>query len=139
MRTLLVACGNRLRHDDGVAHTALELLGSHAACETRAVLQLTPELAEEIAGFDQVVFLDADPNAVSPHVELLSAQAPVAALTHISHPAEIVALARVLYGFTGDARLCRIPAPDLSPGEGLSPAAKDFARQAADCLVAALA
>lgn len=130
-RTLLLACGNRLRRDDGVAHAALALLPAAEGCETRSVLQLTPELAAEIAGYDKVIFVDAALSAIGPLLEPLPAEPFTPPLTHVSEPGDIVALARALFAFTGDAYLCRIQAPDLSQGEGLSAGAAEAALQAA--------
>jgi hypothetical protein len=44
-RTLAIASGNTLRRDDGVAHYVLDLLDG---VDKRAVLQLSPEMAQEI-------------------------------------------------------------------------------------------
>jgi hydrogenase maturation protease len=131
MRTLLIACGNPLRGDDGAASEVLRLLASTPDREMLAVQQLTPELAEEIARYDRVVFLDA---AVDANLTIgpLSAPVPWLPLTHVSNPMEIVALSRTLFGFTGEALLCRIPARDFLPGGNLSPYTLQFAQQAAD-------
>ena len=124
----MIASGNTLRRDDGVAHYALNLLDD---VEKRSELQLNPELSEDIAAFDQVVFLDADATKGEPTltpVDPVSANSP---LTHRSTAEEIVRLARSLYGFSGTAWLCRIPVRDFGYGEGLSPEARDAAHQAA--------
>jgi hypothetical protein len=77
-------------------------------------------LAEEISGFDRVVFLDADTRSLHPVIEPVPAP-PMSRspLTHAPEPAEIVALSRALFGFDGEALICRIPARDFSPGETL--------------------
>lgn len=128
MRALAIASGNTLRRDDGVAHHTLDLL---EGVEKRGTLQLTLELSQEIAAFDAVFFLDADAAgsavALSP-IEPAQSRAP---LTHRSGAAEIVHLARSLYGFNGTAWLCRIPVRDFGYGEGLSPEARQAAERAA--------
>jgi hydrogenase maturation protease len=129
MRTLLIACGNSLRGDDGVAHRVLELLG--ASAEARSVMQLTPELAAEIAGFDTVVFLDAAVGIQTVTIENVPKPTATATLTHVSRPAEIVALSTALFGFRGRALECRIPAADFAAGQQLSPLAERFAKEAA--------
>jgi len=129
-RTLLIACGNPLRRDDGLASEALRFLAQAPDRELRPVRQLTPELAEEAARFDRVVFLDADTSASRVTIEKLDVSMR-SALTHFTTPAEIVALARGLFGFAGEALLCRIPARDFSPGEAPNPNALRFAQQAA--------
>jgi hydrogenase maturation protease len=118
MRTLLIAIGNTLRRDDGGAHRALELLGGG-----RAVMQLTPEIASEIGTFDRVLFLDADAEPGEPRIERVNAK-PAGSFTHQVTPATLVHLAEHLYGFRGEAFLCRIPGMDFGIGEGLSPEAE---------------
>ncbi len=130
MRALLIAAGNSLRRDDGVAHAVLELLDA----EARAVFQLRPELAEDIAGYDTVVFIDADAGAEELSIGAVDDLPPSRLFTHVSTPAEIVALARSLFDFSGRAFLCRIPVDDLSAGEGLSPRATALAARAAEKL-----
>ena len=130
MRVLLISVGNHLRRDDGVAHAVTQLPGA-ADFESRALIQLTPEVAEDIAGYDAVIFLDADARAADSNIETLDESRSVSALTHVSSPAEIVELSRTLFGFAGQAFLCRIPVDDLSFGEGLSFRAREHAARAA--------
>jgi hydrogenase maturation protease len=130
-RALLIAGGNRLRRDDGVAHTVLERLGPASDVESRALLQLTPEVAEDIAGYDTVIFIDADAGAAGVSIEPVNQPPQPSSLTHVSEPAEIVELSKALFGFAGRAFLCRIPVNDFSPGEGLSRRANALAVQAA--------
>ena len=131
MSTLLIACGNSLRRDDGAAHEVLRLVAPAPDRVVRAVPQLTPELAEEVSRFDRVVFIDADVESNGLAIEPLGAAASPSPLTHASAPAGIVALARALFGFAGEALLCRIPARDFSPGGELTPYTMRMAREAA--------
>jgi len=131
MRTLLIAAGNSLRRDDGVALAVLEMLDA----ESLAVFQLTPEVAADLAGYDTVIFIDADTGAAELKIEPMDeSRSPSGAFTHVSAPSEIVTLARSLYGFEGRALVCRIPVKDLSHGEGLSGRASALAAQAAEKL-----
>ncbi len=131
MRTLLIAAGNCQRHDDGVAHAVLKLLDA----ESLAVFQLTPEVAAHLAGYDTVLFIDADAAVVELKIEPVDESgSPSGVFTHSSSPSEIVTLARSLYGFGGQALVCRIPVEDLSHGEGLSSRASALAAQAAEKL-----
>jgi len=130
MRSLFISCGNTLRCDDGVAHEVLQLLPAAAQREVRSVQQLTPELAEEIAGFELVVFLDADAASLRPAIEPIGAWAPRSPLTHVATPAEIVALSRALFGFTGKALICRIPARNFRFDDDLSADGIESAQQA---------
>jgi len=135
MRTLLIACGNCWRGDDGAAHRVLDLLGPDIGAQLRSVQQLLPELAGEIAEADLVVFLDAAIDCDGLSVEAVREPEAPPALTHISRPSEIVVLSRALFGFKGLAFQCRIPVGNLSTGEGLSPSAEGFAGEAARILL----
>jgi Ni,Fe-hydrogenase maturation factor len=77
VRTLVVAIGNSLRADDGVAHRVADLL---TGLTLRRVHQLTPELAAEMQQADMVVFLDADPAADAPSLERIEAAAETGSL-----------------------------------------------------------
>jgi hydrogenase maturation protease len=136
MRTLLLACGNTLRGDDAAAHAVLDLIAPTSLHATRAVHQLTPELAPEVARFSRVVFIDADAESKAVRIEPLNA-APQnlisqgSPLTHASTPEEVVALASALFGFSGQAFVCRIPAQHFDAGEAPAPEVLQFAREAA--------
>jgi len=141
MSALVIAIGNPLRRDDGVAHRVVESLDDDMDLEKRFVLQLTPEIATEMGAFSAAIFVDAHVNSNYPlirPVDKVLAQFP---FTHVSSPAEIVAVARSLFGFSGQAYICRIPASDFSEGEGLSTRSNSFVKKAAreiESLVAAL-
>ncbi|HVW86963.1 MAG TPA: hypothetical protein VHB50_19890 [Bryobacteraceae bacterium] len=129
MKTLLIACGNPLRGDDGIAHAVLAMLRRPA--DSRRVQQLTPESASDLAEFDCVIFLDADASVASCTIERAATADSFARLTHEASPAEIIHLARVLFHFSGDGFVCRIPAVDFSFREGLCPQAEAAALEAA--------
>jgi len=134
-----IAIGNPLRGDDGVAHRVLELLSSRRDIRTRSLLQLNPEIAFEIANAKSVFFVDADVSGHQPTIEpipsLNSTQPP---LSHQVTPGEIVTLARKLFGFSGQAFLCRVPAFHFEDGEKLSLEAEKAARQIADMIESAV-
>ncbi len=136
---LVIAIGNTLRRDDGIARHVSELLSSRPDVETRGVLQLTPEMAEEITCYDTVIFMDADVSVKRLSIEPVAAAASHSGLTHVSRPSEIVALARALFAFSGQAYVCRIPARDLSGGEQLSRRTKQLAVSAAQLVLETLA
>lgn len=123
--TLLVAAGNTLRRDDGVAHAV-----AGAFEDALHVHQLNPELAAEIAACDNVVFLDAAIDADDVTVEPVGPDEGSEPLTHASTPARVAALSRELFGFKGTAWVCRLPVEDMSAGEGLSPRARQSADRA---------
>lgn len=129
--TLLVACGNTVRGDDGVAHAVLALIPPASGHSTRSVQQLTPELACDLAPFSRAVFIDADVEANAITIEPLKAASPRARLSHASTAEEIVALGRALFGFTGEAFLCRVPGKNFDPCDAPAPEVLQIARQAA--------
>lgn len=128
---LAIAMGNPLRHDDAVGRHVLDGLAEDTDVEKLSVVQLTPEIAEQVTSYSVVIFIDAHVNARYPTIrEVESVLAPIP-LTHVASPAEIVALARALFGFSGHAYICRVPASDFSEGEGLSDRSKSFIKPAA--------
>jgi len=131
MRSLVIAIGNRWRRDDGVAHAVVERLLPTRGVVRRGLQQLTPEIAAEIAPYDNVVFVDADAASTEFRIEPVGPHASTRPLTHVSSPSEIVQLAETVFGFAGRASYCRIPASDFSFGEGLSHRTESFARKAA--------
>lgn len=120
MNTLLIAIGNPWRRDDGVAAKVVELLGDSPRTRIIQALQPAPEMAEEIAAADRVIWIDADVAAGEVRLDTFS-EAGTASVTHGVTAGEVVVLARRLYEFAGEALLCRIPVADLGEGEGLSP------------------
>ncbi|HVP45612.1 MAG TPA: hydrogenase maturation protease [Bryobacteraceae bacterium] len=130
MAALVVAVGNTLRGDDGVAHRVADLLGAHAGVDLLRVHQLTPELAEEIGRAGVVVFVDADMEASAARLERVTETPQRAPITHMMTPNELVMLAGRLYGFQGEAYLCHVPAEDFTPGSALTPVAEAGARAA---------
>lgn len=130
-RALVIAIGNALRHDDGVAQHVLEALDGRTDIDKESVQQLTPEMADQIRSYATVVFVDAHANAKYPMVQLVNKVFAPMPLTHVASPAELVAVARALFGFSGHAYVCRVPASDFSEGEGLSGRSRGFVGQAA--------
>jgi hydrogenase maturation protease len=126
---LFIAIGNPLRRDDGAAAKVIEAL--HPAA-SRILIQPTIELAADIAAARRVIFIDA---AIGGEVRLEAVDGKYG--NYVSHAAsigEIVALSRKLYGFTGEAWLCRIPGEDFGVGEGLSARAQCGVAQAVELL-----
>lgn len=143
MRVLVIAIGNPLRGDDGVAQAAATRLAIGQDCEILEVVELTPELAALLPGFGRVIFLDADLRTHEVSVEQLRTDADTApAGSHMSAPGQIVSLARRLYRFTGEALLCRIPVQLPADGfpfsQCLTAAAAESAARAAEILAACI-
>jgi len=118
--SLLVAIGNTLRGDDAAAHRLADLVAAGPDLRVVRVLQLTPELAPDLAGMAHVIFADADAQADAATLEPLGDDGHEPALTHSLSPAALIGMAQRLYGFAGTADLCRLPARDFAIGAPLS-------------------
>lgn len=131
-RTLLIGYGNDLRSDDGAgvraaARLAARLPKSSRSRHTDVIVtqQLTPDLAEDIAAAEQVVFIDAyaaDGAGADLRVERVRADGTRAsAIGHHGDPACLMRLAGQLFGRVPDAWVVGIPAFSFEAGETISP------------------
>ena len=130
-KRLVLGIGNPLRGDDGVG----ALLAEEA--RGRSVQQLTPELAEELAPLEAVLFIDAwlAPLGATPQLTLITAAAG-AAESHRLDPPQLLAISQALYGRAPEAQLLQVPAHAFDHGTALSaplkaalPAARALLRQ----------
>jgi hydrogenase maturation protease len=99
---LVIACGNPLRSDDVIGWRIVETLrnqANDARISVQTVQQLTPEMAEEIAQAETVIFVDATQSSLPGAVEIRRLEETPAAprFTHSLTPATLLALARSLY------------------------------------------
>ena len=138
MHTVVLAIGNTLRGDDGVAAHVADLLGTRAGVDVRRVHQLTPELAEEMAHATAIVFVDANLGVAEARLERLVPGPQRSPFTHTVSPGELVLLAEQLYGFHGAAYLCHVPAENFTETDSLSEVAEAGARAAVECVLALL-
>ena len=114
-RRLVIGIGNPLRGDDRVGALLAKQAGG------RSVQQLTPELAEELAQLEAVLFIDAwvAPAGAAPQLlEVLPAAA--AAESHRLEPAQLPAISQALYGRAPVAHLLQVPAHAFVHGTALS-------------------
>jgi hydrogenase maturation protease len=127
---LIIAYGNPLRSDDGVAWRAADALeGKFSSAEVEIVRlhQLGPELAESLSRSECVIFVDA---ATGPHpgeIEIKElAGTPQSAKTpafgHALSPESIITLAVQLYHACPRALSATITGQIFEHGESLSPA-----------------
>jgi hydrogenase maturation protease len=138
MKTLCIAIGNTLRGDDGVAHRIVQRIERRDEMVVCGVLQLTPEIATEVARAETVIFIDADIDACEPSLLPVEAVPPRATpFTHSLSPREVVHMAERLYGFDGKAYVCHVPVQSFD-GEELTDVAKGGARGALALLTAEL-
>lgn len=118
----MIGIGNPLRGDDGVGALLAEQVGG------RSVQQLTPELAEELAPLDAVLFIDAwlAPAGAVPRLQRLSplslAGDGANGESHGLTPAGLLAISQALYGQAPDAQVLLVPAQAFDHGTELSTA-----------------
>jgi len=132
IRCLILACGNTLRGDDGVgpalACWAEDRFRAEPAVRIVSRQQWTPELSEDIARAQSVIFIDCSIAARPGSVNLLPVEPALhgqAAATHHLGACELIALAQLLYGNSPEAPLLlTIGACSTELGEHLSPEAQ---------------
>lgn len=121
---LIIAWGNPARGDDAAGLVIADALECQASDHVtiRCFHQLGPELAEDVAAADCVIFIDAHvhpqwPDLVVQEVDPATDYSPD---SHSSGPEELVALAKVLYHHQPKAWLVATRAYDTTFGAGLS-------------------
>jgi len=123
-RVLIIACGNPLRCDDGVAWRAADELSRSvpAGVEIVAQHQLTPELAFPISQAGSVLFVDAAHTGMPGEVKYDPVQPRElsSSLSHEFSPAAILDLAQRLYGRCPPAFIISICGERFEHGERLS-------------------
>lgn len=131
-RCLVLACGNTLRGDDGVGPWLADWAHHHfshqAGFSVIARQQWTPELAEDIARAEAVLFIDCSLDSAPGSLGFSRAepnpQTPGLATHHLSAP-ELLALARDLYSsLPREALLLTVGAGSIELGEEFSLAVK---------------
>jgi len=132
-RVLIIAYGNPMRSDDGVAWHAADKLerkfaGSKIAAEVEILRchQLAPELAEAVSQSEAVIFLDAASvgTARQPgelHCEEIVQSDARTSFTHQLSPCAVVALSQQLFGASPRAYAMTLTGECFDHGESLSP------------------
>jgi hydrogenase maturation protease len=124
---LVIGYGSVLRGDDGLGVRVAEVVAAWRwpGVEVHAVHQLTPELAEVVAGARLVVFVDARPAAGCTEVRVQDVMpaAEGVGFGHTSDPSWLLGLAQALYGWCPQASLVTVPGICFRAGVELSPTA----------------
>lgn len=129
-RCLILACGNTLRGDDGagpwLAGWAEKRFAAEAGVRVVIRQQWTPELAEEIARAQSVLFVDCSIDSARGEVALLPVEPAAAAqglATHHLGAPELLALCRELYdSLPSNTLLLTVGAGSTELGEEFSDA-----------------
>lgn len=127
-RCLILACGNTLRGDDGIgpwlADWAEERFKDEAGVRVISRQQWTPDLVEEIAAAETVLFVDCSVAAAPGSVHVVEVQ-PAAGGgrdTHHQGAAELLSVTREYFGSLPRAsRLLTVGAGSIEVGEEFSP------------------
>ena len=153
-RTLIIGYGNFDRQDDGVAWHVLAEVARRLGCAVPLSpeeefpahegapdfvfeLQLTPELAETIAQYERVCFVDAHTGAV-PHdvnVSEIAAEFQASPLTHHLTPQSLLTFAQTLYNARPEAILVSVRGYQFGFERELSPLTAQLAQDAAEKIV----
>jgi hydrogenase maturation protease len=150
-KSLILGYGNADRQDDGVAWHILNLLakrfGRRASpspgegidikggpADLLFVLQLTPELAETIAGYDRVCFVDAHTGRVEAELntEAVLSEFQASPFTHHLTPASCLAICEHLYGKHIEGLLVSVRGYEFGFSLSLSEKTASLAVQAAE-------
>jgi hydrogenase maturation protease len=140
-RTLVCGFGNLYRRDDGIGRAVVngvrEQLGRAPLdplddgfnelgrpVDTVVLHQLVPELAELVADYDLVIFVDAhvaDLSKLLREEHIMPAYRSTSFVSHQTHPATVLELAEKMYGRAPQAVMLSLRGHDFDFGEGLSP------------------
>lgn len=125
MNFLVIGYGNTLRSDDGVGQIIANQIAQWQLPGVRslAVHQLTPELAENIAKADTVIFVDAVATNLekpaSVKIQQLEAEENTS-FGHSCNPRSLIAFTQILYGKVIKAYWVLVPAVNFDFGEEFS-------------------
>jgi hydrogenase maturation protease len=148
VRALIIGYGNPSRRDDGVGLAVVNGLRQRlgkapfdegddgynelgGAVDTLFLQQLMPELAETLAGYDHVWFVDAHLGVYPELVRrtALVAQYGLASVSHHLGPETLLALTQQLYGRAPAGELVSIRGFDFDFGNNLSAQTAEGVRQ----------
>ena len=125
-KTLLIGYGNTLREDDGFGPSVAALLERHPGFECLSAYQLTPELSEQIASYERVVFVDVNAeNAAGVFaVPLPKHDEPYG---HALSPWKVMAMAQALFFSKADFLIFSAGGLSFGHKESLTPPLKKAA------------
>jgi len=129
-RILIVAYGNPMRSDDGVAWRAADALEARLPSSVVEILrlhQLGPELAETASRSEYVIFIDAaaDPSCLPGEIRVVDVDPEDAAPSRFWHavsPQTVIGLSESLYGVKLKAIVVTATGENFDHGNTLSPA-----------------
>lgn len=124
-QSLLLAYGNSLREDDGIAPLLAESLQENTPrIDVVIAHQLLPEHAELISNYERILFMDAKLGNRIGHVEVFSLsehEAPQNTITHHFDPTMLLKSAELLYQKNSQAWCFSIESRHFDHSDSLSP------------------
>ena len=132
LEALIIGYGNTLRGDDGVGYKIAEIIEQWNLdnITSFAVHQLTPDLAENIAKVDTVIFIDAVPivdiNTTKLEIKTISINPKSNNLAHHNNPQQLLSLTEAIYQQIPTAYWILVPAINFNFSEELSPISQKY-------------
>ena len=127
---LVVGLGNPLRGDDGAAHHVIDSIEKKRPdVRCLALHQLTPDLAEDLAASERVIFIDASVRVKTVTARAITSEHSLFTSHHMT-PEAVLSTAEELYGARTKAWLVEVPAFDLAHGDTLSAATESAVHEA---------
>lgn len=118
---LVLGYGSELRGDDALGRRLAEAVEGWPGVRSLSVHQLMPELVEELASCDRVVFADAEEREGDPTLTRLEAPGGGPVAWHHATPEALLALCRDLHDRAPEAWLLSLPGSDFGLSQDLSP------------------
>jgi hydrogenase maturation protease len=124
LAALVIGYGNDLRCDDGAGRAVADRIEAMnlPEVEVRSVMQLTPELALDIARAQRVFFVDASVDVSETTICHVDARPLEASLSHHNTPGSLLEMTASVGRAPADAFTIEIPVTELGLGMELTPA-----------------
>jgi hydrogenase maturation protease len=126
---LVIGYGNPLRQDDGVGQRVAQTVARWQVPNVHAIAlhQLTPDLAEQMAEADLVIFVDAEVRSHGSDVQLhpIALAETGTLINHTCDPSTLLAITQALYQTHPRAWSVLIPGTAFEFGHPLSPMAEN--------------
>ena len=154
-KILIIGYGNPDREDDGVAWHILDRLAQRLGCPGPAqavesllhadgvpdllcLLQLAPDLAETVADYDRICFVDAHTGAYAEDLrfEEIAGGFQTSLFTHHMMPGTVLALAETLHGRAPQGAVVSVRGYQFGFAHALSPATAQLAEVATERIMA---
>jgi len=139
VKTLVIGIGNRWRGDDGAGPAVVERFAEEertGGVSFASVHQLTPELADTLAGVSHVIFVDAAVDLPAGMVAIrdLAPDMTSRPTTHHLEPAALLALSTTLHGRAPRATLVTIGGAQFEQVDRLSEPVERAIEEAVEAL-----